>query len=322
MGYLLQQSSTAHPLLFLMVSSTDHITGVTGITPTVLLSKDGGAFGSPAGTVSEVANGWYKVAGNATDTATAGALLLHATGAGADPVDDQYRVVVFNPDDGVRLGLTALPNTAQGASGALPIGDATGRVTVAANADKTGYALTSGEHTTIQGDVETGLTGQGYTTARAALLDRLDATVSSRMATFTYTAPDNAGIATALDDLVTLLARTDPTTAIAAIKTVTDKFAFGTANRVDATALAVIDKTGYALTSGEHDLISDTDVPTALDAIGLDADFVQQVSTLLSTATVVGNVVTYESPDGDHHWKQTYSPSIDAATSVVVAKVD
>jgi hypothetical protein len=322
MGYLLQQSSTAHPLLFLMVSSTDHITAVTGITPTVTISKDGATFASPAGTVSEVANGWYKVAGNATDTATAGALLLHATGTGADPVDDEFRVVVFNPDDGVRLGLTSLPNTAQGASGALPIGDASGRVTVAVNADKTGYALTSGEHTTIQGDVQTGLTGQGYTTARATKLDDLDATITSRMATFTYTAPDNADIVSALGDLVTLLARTDPTSALAAIKTVTDKFAFGTANRVDATALAVSDKTGYALTSGEHTLISGTDVPAALDAIGLDAQFVQQVSSLLSTATVVGNVVTYESPDAAHHWTQTYSPSIDAATSVVVAKVD
>jgi hypothetical protein len=50
-------------------------------------------------------------------------------------------------------------------------------------------------------------------------LNNLDATVSSRMATFVYTAPDN--------------------TAITAIKTQTDKFVFTTANRVDSTAIGV-----------------------------------------------------------------------------------
>lgn len=54
-------------------------------------------------------------------------------------------------------------------------------VTVATNSDKTGYALTTAEHTAISGtDVPAGLTAQGYTTARAAKLDDLDATISSR----------------------------------------------------------------------------------------------------------------------------------------------
>jgi hypothetical protein len=322
MGYLLQQSSAGHPLLFLLVKTSDHLTGLTGASPTVTISKDGGSFASPSGAVSEVANGWYKVAGNATDTSTLGALLLHATATSGDPCDDEYRVVAYNPDDAVHLGLSSLPNVAQGASGAVPIGDASGRVTVITNDDKTGYALTSGEHTTIQSDVQTGLTGQGYTTTRAAKLDDLDATVSSRLAASSYTAPDNTDIVSALADLVVLVGRTDPTTAIAAIKTVTDKFAFSTSNRVDATALAVDDKTGYALTSGEHDLISGTDVPAALDAAGLDAAFVQQVSAILGAASVSGNVVTYATPDDAHHWTQTYSPSIDAATSVAVAQVD
>ncbi|MDQ3832235.1 MAG: hypothetical protein M3315_01100 [Actinomycetota bacterium] len=99
--------------------------------------------------------------------------------------------------------------------------DGTGRVTVGSNADKTGYALTAGEHTAIGTDVQAGLDAQGYTSARATLLDvlnglvqaiwdkatsaittagsigrvvkdNLDATVSSRLATAGYTAPDNA----------------------------------------------------------------------------------------------------------------------------------
>jgi hypothetical protein len=83
---ILKGASTT-PLVFLMIDSSDHITGKTGLSPTVTLSKNGGSFGSPSGSVTEIANGWYKVAGNATDSNTAGPLVLHATGSGADPTD-------------------------------------------------------------------------------------------------------------------------------------------------------------------------------------------------------------------------------------------
>ena len=110
--YQIQQSTTAYPLVFLMVLSSDHITGATGLSPTVTISKSGGAFASPSGAVSELANGWYKVAGSATDTSTLGPLILHATAATADPTDTTYEVVAYNPQDSVHLGLTSLPNTA------------------------------------------------------------------------------------------------------------------------------------------------------------------------------------------------------------------
>lgn len=130
MSYPLKQSSTAKPLLFFMTDSSDHITGKTGLSPTVTISKNGGSFGSPAGAVSEIANGWYKVAGNATDTNTLGPIALHATGTGADPDDRLFPVVVYDPDDAVRLGLTALPNANAGANGGLPTGDASARVVI------------------------------------------------------------------------------------------------------------------------------------------------------------------------------------------------
>lgn len=94
---LLQRSSAAQPLLFLLVSSTDHVTGLTGATPTVTLSKNGAAFAAPTGAVTELGSGWYKVAGNATDTNTLGPLILHATATGADPCDVEYEVVAFDP---------------------------------------------------------------------------------------------------------------------------------------------------------------------------------------------------------------------------------
>lgn len=322
MGYALQQSSTAHPLLFLLISSTDHISGLTGATVTVTLSKDGAAFASPSGSVSELANGWYKVAGNATDTNTVGALLLHATATGADPCDEEYRVVAFNPDDAVHLGLSSLPNATAGTTSGLPTAtNSSGQVvasSVAGNVTGSVGNLASGAQT----DVESALTAQGYTTARAAKLDDLDATVSSRLASSSYTAPDNATIGDTWTDVQALAARTDPTTALTAIKAQTDKLAFTTPNRVDATALAVDDKTGYALTGAEHTAIAGTDVPSGLASIGMDADFVQQVAAILGSASVSGNVVTYATPDDAHHWTQTYAPSIDAATSVTLAQVD
>lgn len=50
------------------------------------------------------------------------------------PVVLEYQIVGFNPDDAVRLGLTAIPNVAQGTTGSLPTGNATGQVTVVSTA--------------------------------------------------------------------------------------------------------------------------------------------------------------------------------------------
>lgn len=106
MAYDIQQSTTQSALLFFLVASSDHISALTGATPTVTLSKNGAAFASPSGTVSEIANGWYKVAGNATDTATLGPLALHATAASADPCDILVaNIVAYNPQN-ANIGLT------------------------------------------------------------------------------------------------------------------------------------------------------------------------------------------------------------------------
>lgn len=128
MSYLLKQSQTARPLLFLMVDSADHITGKTGLSPTVTLSKNGGSFAAPAGAVAAVGNGWYRVAGHATDANTLGPLVLNATATGADPCDVVYEVVSFDPSDDERLGLTALPAASAGGDGGLPVLDENGLI--------------------------------------------------------------------------------------------------------------------------------------------------------------------------------------------------
>lgn len=171
-SYAVKQSSTAYPLLFQLKSSTNHIDGVLLASATVTLSKSGGAFDTPAGAVTEVANGWYKVAGNATDSGTLGPLILHAEAEGADPCDVVYEVVAYNPQVATNLGLSALPTANPGAADGVfiagtnaatavditgditggitgditgnlsgSVGSVTGGVTVTTNNDKTGYAL-------------------------------------------------------------------------------------------------------------------------------------------------------------------------------------
>lgn len=108
MSIKIKQSSTGRALVFLMVDDTDHITGKTGLSPTVTIRKEGGSFASPAGSVTEIGNGWYQVAGNATDTNTLGSLLLHATATGADPVDLMFEVVAYDPGDAAGLGLSRI----------------------------------------------------------------------------------------------------------------------------------------------------------------------------------------------------------------------
>ncbi len=85
--------SVAYTRMFKMIDSADHLSKKTGLTCTVNISKAGAAFGAAGGTVSEVANGWYKVALSTTDTNTAGDLAFYITASGADDTDFVDQVV-------------------------------------------------------------------------------------------------------------------------------------------------------------------------------------------------------------------------------------
>ncbi len=128
--YDIKQSTTAQPLIFFMTDSADHLTGKTGLSPTVTIRKVGGSFASPSGSVTEIANGWYQVAGNATDSNTLGPLILHATGTGADPTDMFFVIVAYDPQDSVRQGLTGLANAVPGAAGGLFIAGTNAATTI------------------------------------------------------------------------------------------------------------------------------------------------------------------------------------------------
>lgn len=161
--------SATYTRLFKMIDSSDHISKKTGLSPTVNISKAGAAFGAAAGTVTEVANGWYKVALTTADTGTLGDLAFYITAAAADDTDFSDQVVAYDPltapataptnwssmviDGSGRVDVSKVGGTTQtardlGASVLLSSGTGTGQVslssgtvTVGTNNDKTGYSL-------------------------------------------------------------------------------------------------------------------------------------------------------------------------------------
>jgi hypothetical protein len=101
----------------------------------------------------DVPNALFSVAG----TNNVVVMLRGATNMA--PVLLEYQIVAFDPNDAVRLGLTALPNANAGASGGLPTGNASGQVTVATNNDKTGYSLSATQTFNVTGNITGNVTG-------------------------------------------------------------------------------------------------------------------------------------------------------------------
>lgn len=114
------KQSAAYTKTFLMVGTADHITGLTGASPTLNLSKAGNFFASTNAVIAEVGNGVYKASLTSTDTSLTGDLAYHFTAASADPTDLVDEIISFDPFDAVRLGLSSLPNVASGSAGAIP----------------------------------------------------------------------------------------------------------------------------------------------------------------------------------------------------------
>lgn len=164
----LLKQSTARTRTFLMVDSTDHLTGKTGLTVTLTLSKNGGAFGAAGGAVSEISSGWYSVALNTTDTNTLGDLAYHATGTGADPSDWADDVLVDLPGGAVS-SVTGAVGSVTGNVGGNVVGSVasvTARVT--ANTDQlAGQTVTAAAGVTFPTSVAspTNITAGTITTA-------------------------------------------------------------------------------------------------------------------------------------------------------------
>lgn len=117
MALLLQ--NTGYTRAFILLSTSDNATGVTGQSPVITLYKGASTTSSSStGTIKELGNGLYTIGLTSNDTTTVGDLVIHATSTAGWPADWADQVVVFN------------------------LGSAT--VTVGTNNDKTGYSIAAG----------------------------------------------------------------------------------------------------------------------------------------------------------------------------------
>lgn len=224
-GYDVVVGTANVPLMFLMVSSTDHVTGLPGIAASIAvqLVKNGVGPAPPAAAVIDMGHGMYGLTANATDTNSVGILWLHAEGPGADPADVLFNVVNYNPYSNLNLGLQCLPVANPGKLGGLPmcndnangvqhsVGTGPGQLSTAAgkvqatlgpgdyagDTPQTGDSFArigaAGAGLTALAPAGTALSSATWTPTRAANLDRLDAAVSSRS---TYAGTDTPGTTT------------------------------------------------------------------------------------------------------------------------------
>ena len=143
------------PVLF--VGSTDGFTPTTPTSPAAYISVNGGTFVATTNAVTletlaagQSASGCYYLELTAAEVGTLGVINVNIQSTNCRQYNAVIQVMAYDAYDLVRLGLTAIPNVAQGTTGAISTGNATGQVTVATNNDKTGYSLATAPPTAAQ----------------------------------------------------------------------------------------------------------------------------------------------------------------------------
>lgn len=177
----LHTQSAGYVRAFFMTLSSDHITGATGKTVTVTISKGGGAFAAAGGAVTEISSGWYYISLTTTDTNTLGDLAFHCTASGCDATDFADQILAFDLFSTSWMSTLAsaiwimATSTLAGGGYAGSVGQLittnlnatvtsrqpSGNVTVASNLDKTGYELTNADHVNIIANVDSALDAAG-----------------------------------------------------------------------------------------------------------------------------------------------------------------
>lgn len=215
--------STTKLVVFKAFLSSDHVTEATGKTIAITISKNGGAFANPnagATNATAISNGWYSVSLDATDTNTLGPLAIRGAEGTIDDVGILLEVVSATSGGYTNLdaAVSSRMATYTQPTGFLAATFPSGTVANTTN-------ITAGTVTTVSGNVNGNVAGSvgsvtgsvGSVTGLTA--SNLDTTVSSRLATAGYTAPDNASIT--------------------GIKAKTDSLTFTVAGRVDSNIRSV-----------------------------------------------------------------------------------
>ena len=108
--------NSAASVMMLMVDSTSHVTGVTGLSildAAITISKAGSAFatrGASTTTATDRGNGWYEVSLGTDDTNFLGDLVVHLAATGCDPADRLLSVVVADASTANATAATANTN--------------------------------------------------------------------------------------------------------------------------------------------------------------------------------------------------------------------
>jgi hypothetical protein len=262
-----------------------------------------GASELAADAVAEIADAvWDEVlAGHLTAGTTGNA--LNAAGSAGDPWTTALPGAYGAGTAGAKLG--RVPDIAAGAAGGLfiagsnatttvnvtgslsgSVGSVTGGVTVTTNNDKTGYTLSAPGIQAIWDALTSVLTTAS--SIGKLLVDNVNSTISSRLATAGYTAPDNTTIGTINTNVANVQTRI-PTSLVS--------------GRIDASVGSNLDKTGYGLSAGAIQAIWDalTSALTTASSIGklLVDNINATISSRLSTAgytapdnTTIGTINT------------------------------
>ncbi len=127
---------------FALVDKSSGAAITTG-TVTVYIQKDGGAQGTVADTPSHEGNGQWSVDLTGTEM-DAKVVKLTPTHADAAPQVINMATVLYDPDDAVHLGVSALPNAAAAANGGLPTVDASNGVKISSGTGANQISLASG----------------------------------------------------------------------------------------------------------------------------------------------------------------------------------
>lgn len=112
MSTWLKQSTAVTIRLGPFLAIADGVTEETGLSPTVEVSKNHGAFAarSSAGAITHDSNGWYAVPIDATDTGTLGAMIVKVDAAATHlPVWREFMVVPASVYDALIAGTEWLP---------------------------------------------------------------------------------------------------------------------------------------------------------------------------------------------------------------------
>lgn len=140
-----QQNSTNYPFDFYMVSSVDHITGATGLTPLIqICNNTSTSFATATGGFIELGGGFYRWVANSTDRSVLGEIAMIFSATGADTVPGKMTIVPWNPFD-PNLALTALPSVAPGTTGGLPTVDSANGVKISVGTGTGQLNVSSGQ---------------------------------------------------------------------------------------------------------------------------------------------------------------------------------